>query len=61
MIKIYVYNVSNGEFLYIDTGLPQDVIRDLVDDKDFTLTPPPDYHSPYRWIDTKWVADDTAN
>lgn len=61
MIRIYVYKLADGRFMYEDTGLAQYVIHDLGNDKDFTLTPPPDYEHQWRWVDSKWTTDDTAN
>ncbi|UNU74094.1 hypothetical protein LU293_04150 [Moraxella nasovis] len=54
-IQIYVYDKTTGQYLYQDVGNPNGVIRDLSDDKDFTLTPPPDNVKPWRWIDDKWI------
>lgn len=61
MIKLYLYDKNTLYFLREDVGHPQYVIKDMPAYLDFTLTPPPDYHRPYRWIDNKWVADNTAN
>ena len=60
MITLYVYNKSNGLFLYSDTGLAEFVITDLSnsEDLDFTLTPPPDYKKSWRWVDAEWVEAD---
>lgn len=54
LIEIYVYNKTSGEFKYKDVGQPNDVIADLGDDKDFTLTPPPDNTKTWRWVDSHW-------
>lgn len=61
MIKIYVYRKDTGKYKYEDVGSYDGVIHDLGVDLDFTLTPPPDYDHVWRWIDAKWVADNTAN
>ena len=60
MITLYVYNKSNGLFLYSDTGLAEFVITDLSnnDKVDFTLTPPPDYKKSWRWVGVGWVEVD---
>lgn len=55
LIKIYVYKKSTGEYLYTDIGNPDYVINDLADDKDFTLTPPPNNTKVWRWVNGKWV------
>ncbi len=55
MIKIYVYNTSSGKIAYEDTGMANDVVRDIPESHDFTLTPPPDYNHVWRWVDTEWV------
>lgn len=48
---------SHGRYGDIDT------ITDTVDmlGERYTLTPPPDYDHVWRWIDNKWIADNTAN
>ncbi|MGP5553529.1 hypothetical protein [Psychrobacter celer] len=61
MIKLYVYDKHDKHLLYEDTGLPEFVITDLPPDADFTLTPPPNTHEKWYWIDNKWVADETAS
>lgn len=55
LIKIYVYKKSDGSFLYEDIGNPDYVIADLDNDKDFTLTPPPDNTKQWRWVEDEWV------
>lgn len=37
------------------TGNIDTMILGLGDDKDFTLTAPPDNSKPYRWLDGKWI------
>lgn len=54
LIKLYIYHKSDGAFLYEDIGNPDYVIADLGDDKDFTLTPPPDSTKQWRWVGGKW-------
>ena len=54
LIEIYVYSTQTGEFMYKDTGDPNFVISDLTDDKDFTLTPPPDSSKQWRWVNHAW-------
>ena len=55
LITLYIYQKSNGQYLYQDIGNPDDVINDLTDDKDFTLTPPPDDTKVWRWINGAWI------
>lgn len=55
LIELYVYNKETGEYLYQDIGNPDFVIKDLGDDKDFTLKPPPDGSKIWRWLNGKWV------
>lgn len=55
LVKLYIYDKKTGQYLYTDIGNPDSVIADLADDKDFTLTPPPDNSKPYRWLDGKWI------
>lgn len=56
-IKLYVYNKTNKQFLYSDAGNAKNILNDLAESNDFTLTPPPDYDHVWRWISDKWVAD----
>lgn len=55
MIKLYVYDKDTRQYLYTDIGNPDYVINDLGEDKDFTLTPPPDNSKVWRWIDGRWI------
>ena len=57
MIKVYVYDKKTRLLKYIDNGNPEFVTYDISDDNDFTLTAPPDFKNPWRWIDNKWIAD----
>lgn len=54
LVKLYIYQKSDGAYLYTDIGNPDYVINDLGDDKDFTLTPPPDSLKTWRWVDDHW-------
>ena len=55
LFTLYIYRKSDGVFLYQDIGNPNNIIADLGDDKDFTLTPPPDStNKQWRWINGKW-------
>lgn len=43
-------------------GNPNNIMYAIeYEDKDFTLTQPPNTHEQWRWIDNKWVADNTAS
>lgn len=55
LIQLYIYQKSDGAFLYQDIGTPDSVISDLGDDKDFTLTPPPDNNHLWAWRDGAWI------
>lgn len=54
MIKLYIYSLLDGLFMYEDTGLASYVIYDLGNDKDFTLTRPPNSTQQWYWSDSKW-------
>lgn len=54
LVELHIYSKKSGDYLYTDTGNPDDVISDLGDDKDFTLTAPPDNSKTWRWIDGAW-------
>lgn len=54
-ITIYVYRVSDGLFLYTHTGPTQYVIKDLGDDKDFTMRELPDESQIWYWINSEWI------
>lgn len=53
-MKLYIYDISSGDYLYTDTGRIEDILYDLGDNKDFTLTPP-NTENPCMWVDGKWV------
>lgn len=55
MIKLYIYDKASGLIVREDFGLISHVIKDMPDNCDFTLTPPPDYDHVWRWVDTEWV------
>ena len=56
MMKLYIYRVSDGLFMYEDVGSTEGIIHDLANDKDFTLTQPPDSEHQWYWIDDRWVS-----
>lgn len=58
-IEIYVLNADNY-YDHTSVGSIDSVIESLAGN-DYTLTPPPDYERRWKWIDNKWVADNTAS
>ena len=54
MVTLYIFKKETGEYLYQDIGNPEYVIKDLGDDKDFTLTPPPSSEQQWYWYDNQW-------
>ena len=60
-VVLYIYKKNTGLFMYTDSGDPDLILYDLGEDKEFTLISPPDYDHQWRWIDDKWIADNTAN
>lgn len=61
MVKLYVYDKKTRLYKYSDAGLEDYVLVDIPEGFDFTLAPPPNTHEKWKWIDNKWVADNTAN
>lgn len=57
MITVYIYYLNTGCFIQVEKGSIECIMSTLDPDKDFTLTPPPDYAHQWRWVDTEWVAD----
>lgn len=53
MVTLYIFKKETGEYLYQDIGNPAYVIKDLGDDKDFTLTPLPSSEQHY-WHNGDW-------
>ena len=54
IMKLYIYDINSGDYLYTDTGRIEDILYDLGDNKDFTLTPP-NIENTCRWVDGNWV------
>ena len=54
MIKLYIYDVKTGGFLYEDVGNPDNITDDLGWDKDFTLVKLPSHDNLWYWIDNSW-------
>ena len=54
MITLFVYNKTTGQFLYKDVGSINSIMLDLTDDKDFTLTQPPNYDKAWYWYNNQW-------
>ncbi|MEZ7502279.1 hypothetical protein QO189_07320 [Psychrobacter sp. Arc29] len=57
MIKLYIYSLLDNRFLYEDTGSIDVILSNLGNDKDFVLTPPPDYDQQWYWMDDKWTTE----
>lgn len=54
-MKVYVYNKKSLVFSHELTISAELLERNLNDKYDFTLSPPPDHKSVWRWVDDKWV------
>lgn len=54
MVTLYIFKKETGEYLYQDIGNPAYVIKDLGDDKDFTLTPLPSSEQQWYWYNNQW-------
>lgn len=54
---LYIYSKDSGIYLYRDNGNVDGALYDMGDDKDFTLTSPPDYDQPWYWVDSKWTTE----
>lgn len=54
MITLFVYDVATGRFLHQDVGSINSIMLDLTDDKDFTLTQPPNYEQSWYWYNNQW-------
>ena len=57
MITLFVYDVATGRFLHQDMGSINSIMLDLTDDKDFTLTQPPNYEQSWYWYNNQWNKD----
>lgn len=60
IVKLYIYDKLTGTYCYADTGDIDYILYDLLDSRDFTLTPPPNQRGRWRWINGQWIADDAA-
>lgn len=54
-MKVYVYNKKSLIFSHELTISAELLERNLNDKYDFTLSPPPDHKSVWRWVDDRWV------
>lgn len=54
MIKVYIYKNSNGLMVGEYVGNPDEVLKDIPSDCDFTLAEPINYRQPWYWINDKW-------
>lgn len=60
MIRIYIYRKSDGVYMQDHISNYSAVLHFDDDEMSFTLTPPPNSEQPWRWIDDKWITDETA-
>lgn len=54
MIVLYFYRLSDGLYLSQEIGSINSIMLDLTDDKDFTLTQPPNYDKAWYWYNNQW-------
>ena len=54
MSILFIYQIIDGKFLYQCTGSTNSIMLDLTDDKDFTLTQPPNYDKAWYWYNNQW-------
>lgn len=60
MITLYVYNLRTRCFEIEIVGDINTVLLNIKDGFDYTLEKPPDYHHKWRWVDNKWITDETS-
>lgn len=63
MSSITVYIITdNGRLDCMRSGDVDSIMLAVdIEKKPYTLQPPPDNDAHWRWIDNKWIADDTAD
>ena len=54
MSILFIYLKITGQFIYKDVGSINSIMLNLTDDKDFTLTQPPNYDKAWYWYDNQW-------
>lgn len=56
LVKLYIYQKSDGTLRYADLGDPDSIVNDIPGDCDFTLTTPPKpaKNQAVRWMDGAW-------
>ena len=54
MSILFIYQIVDGKFLHQCTGSINSIMLDLTDDKDFTLTQPPNYDKAWYWYNNQW-------
>ena len=54
MIQLFIYRKLDGQFLYQDVGSINSIMLDITEDKDFTLTRPPNYDRVWYWYNNQW-------
>lgn len=57
MIQLYIYNLSDGRFLYEDTGGIDIILSNLDVSQGFSMLRPPNYKNDWYWIDDEWQAE----
>lgn len=56
MIKLYIYRISDGSFLYEDFGRIPLVVEDIISDYDFTTQPVP-IGGMWYWHNNAWQTE----
>ena len=54
MSILFIYLKITGQFIYKDVGSINSIMLGLTDDKDFTLTQPPNYEQSWYWYNNQW-------
>lgn len=62
MSSITVYVINKDGYLDCErTGDVDSVMLAIdIEEKPYTLQPPPDFDGGWRWVDNEWIADKTA-
>lgn len=61
MIILFVYLKKTGRLLYKDVGSINSIMLDITEDKDFTLTQPPNYDQQWYWYNNQWNDTEQSN
>lgn len=54
-MKVYLYRKATLVFSHMLMVSMNLFVENIDEEYDFTLTPPPDHKSVWRWVDTEWV------